>query len=211
MERAVELQCRCGQVAGRLARAAPETVNRVICYCADCQAFLHHLGRADWLDAQGGSDIVQVAPSALSFQRGAERIEAVRLSPRGLYRWYASCCKTPVGNTVSPGIPFVGIGVHVFDGGLAGADEVFGKPRAAIYGQYAIGSPPPGSTKPPVALIVRSLGLILGWRLRGMTWPHPFFDRASREPKLPVKILSRDEREALRAVCGPRPSAAHAA
>lgn len=207
MEREVELQCRCGQVAGRLKGATPATVNRVICYCADCQAFAHHLGRADWLDAQGGSDIVQVAPSALSFHRGSERIAAVRLSPKGLYRWYASCCKTPVGNTVGPAIPFVGMVVQVF-GDASRADELFGTPRAAIYGQYAIGGPPPGSTKLPVALMVRCVGLVLGWRLRGRTWPHPFFDRASRQPKLPVNVLSRAERDSLRALCGPRSAAA---
>lgn len=209
MERVVELQCQCGHVGGRLAHVGPQSVNRVICYCADCQSFAHYLGRADLLEAQGGSDIVQVAPSALSFHRGSERIEAVRLSPKGLYRWYASCCKTPVGNTVSAAIPFIGLGVHVFEGGPGQADELLGKPRGSIYGQYAIGNPPAGSTKLNVPLIVRSLGMVLMWRLSGKTWPHPFFDRAARAPKLPVKILSLGERESLRSLCGPTRAAAH--
>jgi len=38
------------------------TVNRVVCYCDDCQAFLHHLARKDLFDAYGGPDIVQIAP-----------------------------------------------------------------------------------------------------------------------------------------------------
>jgi hypothetical protein len=86
MFRNATLRCRCGTVQGLLADAAPEKVNRVVCYCADCQAFAHHLGRADLLDAHGGSDIVQVAPAALSFTQGAERIRGLRLTPKGVNR-----------------------------------------------------------------------------------------------------------------------------
>jgi len=111
----VELHCRCGQVRGRVTNASPRTVNRIVCYCDDCQAFAHHLGRADLLDAHGGSDIVQVAPASLTFDHGADRIVGLRLSPKGLYRFYASCCKTPLGNTVGPAIPFVGIVAQAFD------------------------------------------------------------------------------------------------
>jgi hypothetical protein len=42
---------------------------------------------------------------------------------------------------------------------------------------------------------------VLGWKLHGQTWPHPFFDRAARAPRYPVAVLSRDEREALRPLC----------
>jgi hypothetical protein len=57
-----ELRCRCGEVRGFVADASPRTVNRIVCYCDDCQAFAHRIGRADLLDAHGGSDIVQVRP-----------------------------------------------------------------------------------------------------------------------------------------------------
>src|SRR2546428_13664147 len=102
-----ELSCRCGQVRGRVKNAGPRTVNRIVCYCDDCQAFLHHLGRADLLDAHGGTDIVQVAPSSLAFRRAAEKIVGVRLSPTGLSRWYAPCCSAPPGTTAGPAIPCV--------------------------------------------------------------------------------------------------------
>jgi hypothetical protein len=198
----VQLGCRCGEVKGRVVNAAPHTVNRVICYCDDCQAFLHHLGRAELLDEHGGSDIVQVAPATLSFHAGADRIAGVRLSPKGLYRWYASCCKTPMGNTVGPGLPFVGIGANVFQA----PDEVFGKPIGGFLGKFAIGTPPPGATGLNLGLIARALRIMLGWKLRGRTWPHPFFDRETRAPRPPVTTLSREERDALRPLCGPRPA-----
>ena len=202
MSQDVELRCRCGEVGGRVKDAAPGAVNRVVCYCDDCQAFAHHLGRADLLDAQGGTDIVQVAPASLVFDRGSDRIVGLRLTPKGLYRWYAICCKTPVGNTVGPSIPFVGTVARVF-GDEAG--RVFGKPIGAILGKFALGTPPPGSTGWNVRLYARAIWMVIGWRLTGRTWPHPFFDRATGAPSRPVTTLAPAEREALRPLCGPRP------
>jgi hypothetical protein len=205
------LRCRCGEVEGVVGDASPRTANRVVCYCDDCQSFAHHLGRADVLDAQGGSDVVQVSPSAVRFTKGAERIVGMRLSPKGLYRWYASCCKTPLGNTLTPKVPFVGIVAHAFDGGSATADAAFGTPVAKILGRYAIGTPPAGSTSLDARMVVGVVAKILGWKLRGKTWPHPFFDRATRAPVYPVAVISREERDALRRLCGPSPAAARSA
>src|SRR6201988_2315539 len=96
MAKQMELRCRCGEVVGRVDNASPQKVNRVVCYCDDCQAFAHQLGRADLLNAQGGSDIIQVAPASLTFIKGQNRIAGVRLTPKGLFRWYTTCCNTPV-------------------------------------------------------------------------------------------------------------------
>jgi hypothetical protein len=185
--------------------ASPRTVNRVVCYCDDCQAFLHHLGRADLLDTHGGTDIVQVAPASLVFHRGAELIVGLRLAPKGVYRWYASCCKTPLGNTVRPAIPLVGIVTQAFERAAGGADAIFGKPIGAAFGRYAIGTAPEGSTRSNAWLYARMMRMILGWRVSGQTWPNPFFDRATRAPNHPLTTLSPAERDALRPLCGPRP------
>jgi hypothetical protein len=198
----VDLRCRCGQVEGRLENAARETVSRVLCYCDDCQAYIHHLGRADLLDAHGGTDIVQVAPASLAYVRGNDHIAGVRLKPKGLHRWYASCCKTPLGNTAGPGIPFVGIVAQAF----RSPDDAFGPPIGGIFGKYAVGAAPPGTTKPNLRLIGRAIRKVVGWKIRGQTWPHPFFDRATRARAYPLTVLSHDEREALRPLCGPRPT-----
>lgn len=202
----VELQCRCGKIHGWLRDASPSTVNRVICYCNDCQAFLHHLGRAELLDEHGGSDIVQVAPATVSFDRGSELATAVRLTPKGIYRWYASCCKTPLGNTLTPQVPFIGIVTELFQAAPSArpCQEIFGAPRGRVFGKFAIGEPPRGSVQLDVPLLARTIRKILGWKLRGKTWPHPYFERASGNPKFPVTVLSRAERDALRPLCGPR-------
>jgi hypothetical protein len=203
------LRCQCGEVEGRVTDASPKKSYRIVCYCSDCQAFLHYLGRSDLLDPQGGTDVVQVAPGSLAFGRGEQRIVGLRLTPDGLYRWYTSCCRTPVGNTLSPAIPFVGIVAKGFLGTLT-PDDLFGKPRGAIRGEHAIGRSPPGSTGLKLGLLAGAARLILGWRLAGATaagtWPHPFFDRATRMPSRPLTILTPSERDALRPLCGPRAS-----
>jgi hypothetical protein len=200
MSEVATISCRCGGVSGRVTGASPRAANRIVCYCDDCQAFLHCLDRADLLDPHGGTDIVQIAPACVAFDRGIEHIAGLRLTPKGLYRWYAACCNTPLGNTLSPAIPFVGIVAQTFED----ANRYFGKPIGAILGKFAVGTPPAGSTRLNLPLLARAIRMIIGWRLRGKAWPHPFFDRQSRKPIRPVTVLTGGEREALRPLCGPR-------
>ncbi len=90
--------CRCGKLAGEV--DVNTAVNRGICYCKDCQAFAYFLGAPERiLDAQGGTDIVQTSPQALTFTAGREHLACMGLTPHGLMRWYAACCNTAIGNT----------------------------------------------------------------------------------------------------------------
>lgn len=182
--------------------AMPRRVNRMICYCDDCQAYLHRLRRPDLLDAHGGTDVVQVAPACLTFQQGTEHIAGLRLSPGGLYRWYARCCNTPLGNTLRPSVPFVGIVAQAF-----AQAEQFGPPRGAAQQKFAIGTPPHTAAFANARMIVGALAKITRWRLSGKTWPHPFF-APNAEPSYPITVLSRTERDALRPLCGPASAAA---
>jgi hypothetical protein len=187
--------------------ATPASVNRIVCYCDDCQAYAHWLRRAELLDAHGGSDIVQVAPASLRFEHGQEHIRALRLGPKGLYRWHASCCNTPVGNTVVPSIPFVGILAQTLVGGPPRVTEVVGPPRGAVLGKFALGELPAEATRFNPRLLLGIAARLLRWRLSGQTWPHPFFDRETRSPRFPITTLSATERESLRPLCGPQPLA----
>jgi hypothetical protein len=207
MKPSAKLRCRCGEVQGVATDMSARTVNHVVCYCDDCQAFAHHLGRTDLVDHHGGTDIVQIAPASMRFEHGQPSIVGVRLTPKGLYRWYARCCHTPLGNTFGPAIPFVGIVVQAFETDGQKADDLFGKPIGAIKGEYAIGEIPAGSRGIRLPLMLRAIGMVLGWRIRGRTWPHPYFEQSTRTPIYPVTILSNAQREALRPLCGPRPSA----
>jgi hypothetical protein len=202
MSQIAVLRCRCGKVEGRVADASGAAVNRIVCYCDDCQAFAHQLGRADVLDVNGGSDIVQVAPAALEFVLGTEHIAGLRLGPKGLYRFHTTCCNTPLGNTVGTAIPFVGIVAQAF----GDADVVFGPPIGGIQGKFAVGTPPEGTVKPNLRLLARAIRKVLGWRFGGKALPHPFFDSSSRAPRYGLRVLTPAEREALRPLCGPMPA-----
>jgi len=114
---------------------------------------------------------------------------------------HAKCCNTPLGNTRPPALPFVSMLVQSFD--APQPDDVFGAPRGATFCKYAVGEPPADSTK--LILLRLLLGRVLGWRLGGKSWPHPFFARETGAPIYPVAVVSQERREALRAQCGPRP------
>ncbi len=199
------LQCRCGEVHGRVTNASRERSNHAVCYCDDCQAYLHHLGRPDLLDAHGGTEIVQVAPAALSFPRGGEHIVGLRLTPKGLHRWYASCCNTPVGNTLGPSIPFVGIVAQAFTAVGNAPNEVFGPSMGGVLTRFALAGGPPQSKLKELGIALRGIRTLLGFRLGGHAWPNPFFDRDTRAPIRPITVLSAAQREALRPLCGPTP------
>src|SRR5947209_20284592 len=150
--------CRCGEVRGLVRPAEARLANRAICYCDDCQAFAHYLKREDLLDARGGSDVIQVPPATLTITKGADRIAAVRLSPKGLYRWHARCCGQPLGNTVSPAIPFIGIVAATFRVAGEDPDALFGEPGGAVNGQFAIGGAGPRADGDRAAVGARARG-----------------------------------------------------
>ena len=173
-----------------------------MCYCDDCEAYARYLGREDIVDRYGGTDVYQTTPSHLEINDRAEHIRCVRLSENGLMRWYAGCCRTPIGNTLaSPRMPFVGV-VHCFmdhasDG--RARDHVLGLPRARIQGRYAIGGVPPGAHRiAPLGVVLRSLRLVVAGWLKGKHRPSAFFDPATGLPVATPDILSRSERERLR-------------
>ena len=118
-------------------------INRVRCYCSDCRAFGRFFGAgSNVLDSQGGTEIVQVAQGRVHITQGLDQIDAIRLSDKGMVRWYTRCCRTPIGNTMnSPGWSFMGL-IHTC---LApeGLDQDFGSRVGAVNTGSAIGSPKP--------------------------------------------------------------------
>ena len=108
----VPLRCACGTVRGVARGLSPTRGHRVVCYCDDCQRFAHFLGAAQTiLDPHGGTDIFQTSPARLEITAGGDLLACLRLRPRSnVLRWYAGCCRTPIGNT--PADPrFVLVGV----------------------------------------------------------------------------------------------------
>jgi hypothetical protein len=196
----IPLRCACGILRGTALGVSPRTGCRVVCYCNDCQAFARFLARPGITDEWGGTDIFQMAPSNVRITGGADALRCMRLSDKGMYRWYCGECRTPVGNTVSPRVPFVGI-IHTFmdhasDG--RARDDVLGKPLGYVNTKFAIGSlpsPPRGSSL--LRVIARSVRLLGKWRLTGAASPSPFFDDHTHAPRTEPRILRPEERSAL--------------
>lgn len=85
-----QLSCMCGKVKGAVAVSAP--TNHVVCYCRDCQAFARFLGQEAILDRHGGTEIVQTNASKVTLSEGMEHLAAIRLTNKGLLRYYAGGC-----------------------------------------------------------------------------------------------------------------------
>lgn len=188
------LRCRCGAVRGEMETA--RAYARATCYCKDCRAFARFLAMPGVLDASGGVDIVAVAPAAVRITAGSEHVVCMSLSPKGLLRWYAACCRTPLANTPrAPKLPYVGMVTTCFDAEPLTVDAAFG-PRDRIVLNTQSATAPVRST--PLALVtggLRILAGILGARLRRER-ASPFFDAGGRPLREP-EVVSRERRAAL--------------
>lgn len=193
------VRCSCGSVTGTLRGVGVTPGVRIICTCDDCQAFARYLGRSDILDRFGGTDIYQTAPALLELSAGVDQLRCLRLTSRGLMRWYTDCCRTPVGNTLaSPAVPFVGVQRVLTDHSGSGKsrDATMGAPsfiqtkfaRAPIPKDYV--------TRSALSAIGRTAWAIANNALAGRARPSPFFD-ASGKPVAKPLVLAVSERRAL--------------
>ncbi|HVH46158.1 MAG TPA: DUF6151 family protein [Labilithrix sp.] len=81
-----------------------------------------------------------MAPSEVRITGGAEALRCVRLSEKGMFRWYCGDCKTPVGNTLGPRVPFLGL-IHSFmahEGDARARDDVLGRPIGYVQTKFAV-------------------------------------------------------------------------
>ena len=193
------LQCRCGHMRGVAREVAPEAGFRLICYCKDCQAFARFLDRPDVLDAAGGTDIVQMPIGRVKLTAGADALSCLRLSET-VFRWYCDCCKTPIGNTAGPGFPIIGL-IHSFISPEIEArsrNQMLGSPLCRIFDHSAVG-PLPLESPPPATfgVFMRRAIKLIGWWLRGLGRPNPFFDDRTKAPRTQPRVLTPQERAAL--------------
>lgn len=187
------VSCRCGAFKAQITGTGISS--RVVCYCRDCQAFARFLGQqASQLDQMGGTDIVQVAHHRLKIQQGAEHLAILRLSPKGLLRWYTSCCQTALGNTLADARGgFIGLIHCSLDASRIKAD--FGDPIAALSTASAITSLPPQQHGLPKVLW-NFAKLVLKSRATGAYKQSDLFKPDMMRFIVP-RVLSLAERQAL--------------
>lgn len=185
----VSLKCHCGEVKGSATDVSPKSGIRVICCCSDCQAFANHLScESQVLDEFGGTEIFQVSQSQVTIKRGHDKLRCLRLTDKGLLRWYTSCCNTPVGNTINAKLPFVGI-IHSFINEKK-MDQVLGDVRSAVQTQHARGEPtyPKQHKKFPLGLTAQIARKMALWKLHGMQKPSVFFGDDDRPVVKPIIV-----------------------
>ena len=187
------LQCRCGTLRGVVSH--PEKAIRGECYCKDCQAFARFLKTDGILDEMGGTDVVATHPSHVSFTHGLDALACMSLSPKGLLRWYASCCNTPIGNTPRNfKVSHVGLIHTCLENPARTLESSFGpvRMRAGTKNTNGRAKSMPFGT---VVSILRIASSLLRARVSGRYKATPFFDPATGTPVASPKVLTRDERE----------------
>jgi hypothetical protein len=191
------LGCQCGHVRGIATEVAPHSGFRFICYCKDCQAFARFLGRPDVLDRTGGTDIFHMPAGRVKLTAGTDAVRCLQFSSR-VFRWYSDCCRTPIANTAGPRFPVIGL-IHSFMSNSAEGrtrDEALGTPLCRIFEHSAVGPLPPNAPPPrSFGLVAVRLPTLLGWWLRGLGRPNPFFD--DHRPLSPPRVFTPSERAAL--------------
>ena len=188
----IEIRCKCGSIRGKAISVSGSNAGRFICYCNDCQAFANYLSSSkSTLDAHGGTEITPFYPAQIQITHGADQLRCLRLSPKGLYRWYAGCCRTPIANS-NPGLPWAGM-IHT---ALVGdREKELGPIRGGLFGKFAIGTPPSGT---PDKVGLRELLMIAPFMVKGFILgrksPSPFYDSKTGAPIAVPKVLTKEER-----------------
>ena len=185
------IQCQCGTIRGQIEGGG--ICSRVICYCTDCRAFANFLGQFDDVcDAQGGTEIVQIAQPRLRMVQGIEHLACLRLSANGMLRWYTSCCNTPLGNTMAdPKIGFIGMIHSSLDRSHMNSD--FGTSIARLNTNTALGETKPQQRGLP-GVILRFLWLVVSTRFSGSYKKSQLFNSAGA-PIVQARVLTAEELE----------------
>jgi hypothetical protein len=191
----VHLRCHCGQVEGEVDLSGAYA--RATCYCRDCRAFSRFLGRPGVMDASGGIDIVPMAPTAIRITSGAGQVACMSMGPKGLLRWYAACCRTPLAATPrDPKVFYAGLVTACLDGDPAVLDAALGPPGRVVINAGSATAPVKPTMLSFLLAGLRIFGPVIAARLRGRRSAAPFFDE-SGQPLREPEVITREQRAAL--------------
>ncbi len=189
----IEVECNCGSIQGRTMPVDADSGTRLICCCDDCQRYANYLNHENSvLDQYGGTEVFQMPVSFLQITKGTEKVACIRLSSKGLYRWYASCCCTPIGNTMGSKVPFIGLFLS-FVKNAELSDSILGKSKGYIHTKYALQDVPNDLKGNTFKLIIRSLAKIMAWKVKGLSRPSAFFNDQGKPVATPKILNSKSD------------------
>lgn len=192
----MEIQCDCGNFRAELTQFPKNTPGRFICYCDDCQAFLNYLKRPELLNENGGTEIIPAYPVDIKIIAGQDVVKCVRLHSKGMYRYYTSCCQTPIANT-DPVRPWVGFFRNMYTAKDANLlDRELGPVKTSLMGKYAKGTPPAGTAQTfDFKALTIFMPFIIKGKVLGKAKHSPFFDKG--ESIVVPKVLTTEERSKI--------------
>jgi|ERR1043166_1680236 hypothetical protein len=187
------LQCQCGTLKGHLSARA--MAYRAVCYCRDCQAFARFLEPpVAVLDEFGGTEIVAALPKDVHFTQGLEALACMSLSDRGLLRWYAGCCNTPIGNTPRDyKISYVGLIHSCLAKRAPSLQDSFGPVRMVVNTKSANG-PVKSMPVSNCVTLLKIMKSMIGARMSGSYKFNAFFVEDSGAPIKQPRVLTKAER-----------------
>ncbi|HTQ36336.1 MAG TPA: DUF6151 family protein [Steroidobacteraceae bacterium] len=199
----LSIRCECGAVTG-MVEARGLAVHGT-CYCRDCQAFARFLGRPGrMLDDAGGTEVIGTLPARIHFTSGEDRLACITLTSRGPYRWYAECCRMAICNSGrTRNAAFATLHRRALAASSAAVDRAFGPP-GFVFGARGATAPVKVPRLGLVTAAPKILWNILHARISGSWRSSPFFTPGTDEPIRAPRVLSQQERHALRGGDTPR-------
>jgi hypothetical protein len=186
----ISLGCACGQVQGKTEDVNAQSGNRIHCCCADCQKFVMFLEQENKvLDQYGATDIFQIPIAHVHITAGHEHLALMRLTPKGLNRWYAKCCNTPIGNTLGSKAPFIGV-IHNFMQHAESRNQEIGKTRGYIHSHSARATVPDALEASFLKITIRVRSKLISWKVKGLNQPSAFFNQNGRAVAKP-EVLNK--------------------
>jgi hypothetical protein len=182
----LHFSCACGELTGRLVDISARDGRHIVCHCNDCRVNLVALGHSD--PGAEGVDLFQTTPDKIKIDKGGENLALLRLSGKGLMRWYAKCCSTPLFNTTTKrGLPMVGISAKTID-----EYSALGPVTSRAYKKQPDGKVTHENAGPLITSMMARMGK--AW-IDGSWRDTPFFDDTGT-PVRDARVLSREERAA---------------
>ena len=182
----IGVNCACGKLRAVAEIDGPDMGNRLVCHCRSCQRFAAFLGSDGILDPWGGSDLYQMPMAKFRILEGIENLRSVRLSEKGVYRWFTDCCRTPIANSMTPAMPFLTLFPVSLD--VDDLDAVLGPVRGYVFVDHGIGSVPAERHGTGRGALWRSTWKMVVWKLKGWSWPSALFHEGSVPVAVPERV-----------------------
>ena len=130
----------------------------------------------------------------VSFTSGIEHLACLSLTEKGLLRWYAKCCNTPICNTARNWkVPYVGMIGTCMKTDPVAFERSFPRVQMRVNTGSAKQAPRPMRLNTLVSLAGFMPRVMLS-SINGAYRQTPFFDQGGGAPVVAVKVLSEADR-----------------